>query len=618
MAAAEGLRAGVRKAPDDANLLVLVEYAGHEQLGDTLLTMAELAPGSRIMKLMRLISADTGISAAHVAVFATNENNEPIGNPLPPEAPFDAASFKFGVVYARDRAAVPTPPFFKNLHRAENVGGDILRLPEGIQWFDDDSIVSRDVFVRPCYRALYDRFLPLKRAVLLGTPGIGKSTAVLYFIWRLLTDDSRAGKPDIIIYREQQHEDTFIVFHAGRVSLTTAAGIRAYPNDTSVLQIYDGVEPQRTHTSRRTWLVSSPRKDVWGKWQSQANARHWYMPTFGLDELQRCRAVAFPELPSALVELLHERWGGSARLTLKAAADWAQVALIKDAHNAAENTDLAAAVTAVAAADGGVGKDSRSLHILFHLAVTDGFDDCSPVLASDYCRDLVVAKLAAKGRQAVVDFITAAESSSAASSLRGHLFERLALSALFPGRRVWRLEPLGGPGPIEISPGPRTCVIFSDIDDLLRQPEWVGTPSAVGRPHDSNWPTWDAVTREDDSHTVTFWQMTISRPADHGIKAAGLVRAQRLVPDGYSARFIFVILPTARWPMPTAPVRIDVSAPDWARAMPQFVLRMDLDNIALADAGSAAVQAVAEAEEEKPELSTAFSTAPRRGRAYCQ
>ena len=56
---------------------------------------------------------------------------------------------------------------------------------------------------------------------------------------------------------------------------------------------------------------------MWGEWQKQMmDALIRYMPTFSLNELLRCAAVSFPRVPSVMVERLHERWGGSARLVL--------------------------------------------------------------------------------------------------------------------------------------------------------------------------------------------------------------------------------------------------------------------------------------------------------------
>ena len=121
------------------------------------------------------------------------------------------------------------------------------------------------------------------------------------------------------------------------------------------------------------------------------------------------------------------------------------------------------------------------------------------MFASDYCRDLVVTKLAEKGKEAVRQFLVASESSSAMGSVRGRLFERLALSALFSSDRSWSMKALDGTlSTSTVQPGVRPSFVFSTIAELGHC--WAAEPLAVGRPRNSNWPTWDAVTQDD--HTI--------------------------------------------------------------------------------------------------------------------
>ena len=480
--------------------------------------------------------------------------------------------------------------FYRALPTAAWIGDDVLRLPEGISWFLDASI-GRDIYVRDCYRY---RGL---RAVLLGTPGIGKSTAVLYFIWRLLRDTSR--RPRVIIYRPQLLHENCVVFREAGVPIVRTSIIDHGAFDSSgVLDIYDGAAPRNVYPARRIWLISSPRKDVWGDFAKHMAAARWYMPTFSLSELFRCREVAYPSIATEVVEMLYERWGRSARFTLRLISDAAQRDLVKDADSAADNLDLSAAV---ANAHGGTGEYGISPHILFHLAVSPGFDDCWTVFASYFCRDLVVARAVAKGtRQAVNDFLAASEGSPALGSFRGHLFERLALSALFSQERDWEMNALdvGGLMVME-SLRQRPSFVFSNITELLDA--WHLVPDALGRPRNSNWPTWDAVTKDDAARLVTFWQLTVSPPAAHGLKGSGLILAEPLVPDGYSVRLVFVVLAACGGMLiPSRAVPIVGDVPAWATDMPQFVLHIALDDGIIARAGADATASVLQVEH--PEL----------------
>ena len=330
--------------------------------------------------------------------------------------------------------------FYTSLHNAklvdEDERNDVLRLPEGATWFGD-SCIGRDMFVRPCYPALYDALAALAFAVLLGTPGIGKSTAVLYFIWRLLNERDVSRKPEVILYRSQDLNGGVLVFAGGTVSLVDAANCRRFPTTSAVLEIYDSVPPERVHTNRRVWLISSPRRAVWGGWQKQAMARRLYMPVFTLAELLRCRDVTSSDLRDVDVEELYERWGGSVRLTLKCPRDLDQRERINDALNVASFTDLATAVGVVASADDGGGGMYSDSHTLFHLAVDSEFNHCHPIFASDFTRDLVLSKLADRGRDAVVQFLAATASSPAFATLRGHpLWTSLPQRTVFAGARL--------------------------------------------------------------------------------------------------------------------------------------------------------------------------------------
>ena len=69
--------------------------------------------------------------------------------------------------------------FSQNL-RAASLEVDVLRLPDGVFWYGKPDRGSC-LYVRPCYLELYDILGSAGMAVLLGSPGIGKSTAVFVF-----------------------------------------------------------------------------------------------------------------------------------------------------------------------------------------------------------------------------------------------------------------------------------------------------------------------------------------------------------------------------------------------------------------------------------------------------
>ena len=486
--------------------------------------------------------------------------------------------------------------------------GDAMRFPDG-----------RVVYIRPCYVDLYDQLRTSAEAVMLGTPGVGKSTAILYFLWRLLNDKAiTASSTDVentsdlsrltwIIYQPQQKDVTRFVFNTLRrtvQSCTVVASLVPPPSADNVrLEVYDGVTPGWTLSSRyrRAWLISSPRKAVWSTWAKHVNADPTYMPVFSLDELQRCRELCFPKLPATTVELLHDRWGGSARYVLERSSASKQVKLVQSVEAGARSADLSRIMHIVLAGDGDNLKHGEAPHALLHLMVMPNKLPHA-MFASDYCRDLVVSTWTEQGQDAVRNFIMAAEGESPLGSVRGHLFERIALSALFPdegqmlpARHLRRL----GAGALdmldEVLPcDPRPTFVFCSIAEL--QDEWRLRPRTVGRPYALNWPSWDAVTRDSNAHggvTVTMWQFSVSTPVVHGLKQAGLTLAAALVPEGARVRFVFVSPQSTPSDAAVSIRREDEwEQPSWQRGMQQFKLVLDLGPAAMLAAKKSATAMV--------------------------
>ena len=514
------------------------------------------------------------------------------------------------------------------------VEGDALRFPDG-----------RAIYIRPCYVELYELLRTSPRAVLLGTPGVGKSTAALYFLWRLLHeadaaaslpanagagDAAIAAPPAWIVYRPQATETVFVFDVRGRSvhSYSSLAFVPSQPTEDIVLELYDSASPaweEDPPPNNRTWLVSSPRKAVWGVWAKLANVDPVYMPVLTIAELQRCRELRFPALSPDRVELLHERWGGSARYVLDRATAKQQEVLVQSVRSAALHADLSRVVRAVAAGNGDGLQHGEAPHALLHLMVTPGRPHFPhAAFASDYCRDLVVSTLAEQGFDAVRSFIVAAEGESILGPLRGHLFDRIALSVLFPPEGpalppvvLRRLDP-GAVDPLDegLPREPRPTLVFRNIAEL--QEEWRLRPSTVGRPYALNWPSWDAVTRDGDETrgvTVTFWQFSVSTPVAHGLKQAGLTLAAELVPLGARVRFVFV---SPQHTPSDAAVSVkrdeDWAQPAWQRGMQQFKLVLELGPAAMLAAKVSAAAMVAALDADVAAIAAEGCRASRRAR----
>lgn len=90
----------------------------------------------------------------------------------------------------------------------------VLTLPAGCTWLGD-SRRTRTMYVRSCYPLLYQRLAGQHCAVLLGTPGIGKTMFGLYLLWRRLRErEAPSGGHGPVVY--QSAEGLCVVLHEGR------------------------------------------------------------------------------------------------------------------------------------------------------------------------------------------------------------------------------------------------------------------------------------------------------------------------------------------------------------------------------------------------------------------
>ena len=307
-----------------------------------------------------------------------------------------------------------------------------LALPSGCTWFGKQDAGST-LYVRDCYEPLSGRvlFARNKRCVLLGTPGVGKTMFGLFFLWRVL--QGRAEPGGAIVY--QSFDGLCIVLHAAlppAVFQPTYAYVTQLLLRSDTLYLVDGRVPLAAQCA--TLLITSPKRAVWAKWTTQHHAERLVAPAFTLPELLRCRAACYPQLPEARVRALHARWGGSARFVLAQSSEEEQRVLAAELAVSLRACDLATVFEVIRMADCG---DDETPHWLVHMLAVDAqFVDYTLGFASEYMAARVLCALASRADAAVRRFIAAAAPAAHMSSLRGHLFEGVALAALAAGARA--------------------------------------------------------------------------------------------------------------------------------------------------------------------------------------
>ena len=422
--------------------------------------------------------------------------------------------------------------------------------------------------MRSCYPLLFEHIMRQHRSVLLGTPGIGKTMFGLYFLWRLQRE--RAALGGCVVYQSAE----------GMCSVLDADGARLYPqgahfilalllrNDTYYL--VDGRTPE--HATCRTLLITSPKRAVWGKWVMQNSAALHYAPVFSLAELLACRACCYEGVPETRVLALFDRWGGSARFVLDQSNEQQQQRLTCELSASLRTCDLVSAFSAICAAD--CGMDDVPHRVVHMMDVSSSFTSFTLGFASNYMRDRVLVELSARGTASVRQFIHAAQPEPYLAALRGHLFEGVSLSALATGTsaRMRLLLPACttvSSYPCEVVELPqRQLFVFETVAQYKAE----APARALGRPLRSNFPTWDALVVDDS--LITLYQMTVSDPAKHGMKASGLAALDCLLPPTGEVRFVFVV-PAERFDSAVRAVKLPGDAPAWASArLKQYVMTL--------------------------------------------
>ena len=366
---------------------------------------------------------------------------------------------------------------------------------------------------------------PVLRFIVLGNPGIGKTSFGYYVLYRAL----RAGRT--VVYLAGKARRTYIFSAASVLSVTKASTADLEElDDPRTVFICDSVTPPVVNAF--TLLITSPRRDRWYEYSKTALVKKLIFPVFTLAEILACRRTCFSALDEAGVRERFARWGGIPRFVLEFVTDEQQADLLT-AVTDCSTSKLRSSLTAESV-------DTNVSHRLVHLKTRGELDpSLSPrqheyyvsagtELASRFLARRVSDHLAMREGEQLAAFLNSEER----SSLQGALFEINALRALARGGdfRVRRLTPGAGAGvdvPSTLSLPPSTKTIeFSDLGRELREAAGeFGAPATAQaaqamllQPDRVNYPAIDAVLPG-----LRLANCTVSD--SHALKVAGLEKA---------------------------------------------------------------------------------------------
>jgi len=283
------------------------------------------------------------------------------------------------------------------------------------------------LLVRASQIRFYDQFVHpqiLRNIILVGSPGIGKSSVGMYAIYRGL----KAGR--VVIWHSPNAENICRVYDGNIVQSLKMSHERvmALIDDANTLSIYDGVTPELAGCACQRLLITSPRRDVWYPYHKLNSTLKYLGPPTEQEALLYWR-VCFPELTKDEVLNSIALFGPNLRACFTKYLNWDREYLLR--LIASLSLDELENVVRLKES----GKDNPC-HGIFAIVATDDFDDGGRKFVSSFVANEVVTKMLARHHEAFMNWIAmaAAQPSSASfHSIFSDVFERVSIELFAAG-----------------------------------------------------------------------------------------------------------------------------------------------------------------------------------------
>jgi hypothetical protein len=166
-----------------------------------------------------------------------------------------------------------------------------LEFPFDVKEFRESDRVLQSVYVRSSYIDIFSLICEsihsgIKRIVVTGTPGIGKSTFIFYFVWRFLNDAKGSLDQNRFNLYIQCAPDEVLQFEAGRVKrLTGFHAKETIRDDDKALVLVDMVKTDEPMPCSGIRIVLSSPNPARFKEFSKGVCRKFYMNPWLYDEV---------------------------------------------------------------------------------------------------------------------------------------------------------------------------------------------------------------------------------------------------------------------------------------------------------------------------------------------
>ena len=265
----------------------------------------------------------------------------------------------------------------------------------------------------------------LRRIVVSGNPGIGKSWFGFYVAFKLLS----GSEPPTIVWEARRRSSRTLI-RGNRVLEGTLTDFRAELADTRTWYLVDeAVPPGAVEVEARTLVFSSPKRENYKDTLKATASTIRYLPVWSWDEIELCRQILYPKDAVRTTEAVQDaylRWGGIPRFVLEKVADASAQMQLERAI--ASSTNLSLLLRAV----GEIDSAPEASHRISHIVTSAPYLETTIVFGSDYIKARVTEILLSRQREELFTFVSR-ESNPLFAQLRGDCFEALAHETLAAG-----------------------------------------------------------------------------------------------------------------------------------------------------------------------------------------
>jgi hypothetical protein len=313
-------------------------------------------------------------------------------------------------------------PFYNDISKAAELNGWLSFLQP------IPSSTLNGLYIRESYKTIASSIQPgINKAIITGTPGIGKSLFMIYLLWKLV----KAGKRVLLIY----HPHT--IYYDGKGSVFQFPS-NALPSDIDysfwnddLWCLFDAKGKKEEHLNALPYptctfvLSTSPRREMVNDFKKPPPPQIFYMPLWNKAELTTI-ATAFPGVADWM-----ERFrilGGIPRYVLEV-TDHSAKALLEAACRQCELNDC----IKIVGLNSTITDKSKVVHSLVHITSTHPFTKSSVSYASATALDIIVANKGAEAKHKMAELLESSAGNPLTASLCGYIFEPFAFELLEKG-----------------------------------------------------------------------------------------------------------------------------------------------------------------------------------------